>query len=72
MIEVKEPKTQCCICGKTFTGWGNSPYPVFKDLLYKGNRAACCDHCNLYVVVPERIRLLSMRTKSGGEKPDEV
>ena len=63
MIEVKEPITECCICGKTFTGWGNNPHPVYSDKLYKGAKAVCCDHCNLYVVYPERVRLLSENRK---------
>ena len=41
---------ECCICHKTFTGWGNDPYPVEKD-----PNAQCCDACNMGVVVPARM-----------------
>lgn len=44
-----ETKT-CSICGKEFTGWGNNPWPVTED-------GECCDDCNMYYVVPERMRL---------------
>ncbi len=39
----------CCICGRTFIGWGNDPWPVNKE-----DEATCCDDCNLTVVVPAR------------------
>ena len=41
---------RCCICGKTFTGWGNNPWPVVKD-----EDARCCDECNDLKVVPARL-----------------
>ena len=40
----------CCICGKTFNGYGNNPYPVSKD-----ENAKCCDQCNLDAVIPARL-----------------
>lgn len=43
-------KKICCICGKEFTGWGNSPYPIKQ-------RGRCCDECNANMVVPARILL---------------
>lgn len=43
----------CCICGKTFTGWGNNPWPVVED-----ENARCCDACNGIVVVPARITMM--------------
>lgn len=33
----------CCICGKTFYGYGNNPYPLKEDGL-------CCDNCNEKVI----------------------
>ena len=39
---------KCCICGKTFVGWGNNPHPV-KD------KGTCCDDCNSMYVIPARI-----------------
>lgn len=42
--QLKKDNTQVChICGKTFIGYGNNPYPVAKDGL-------CCDDCNEVVV----------------------
>ena len=42
--QLKKDNTQVChICGKTFIGFGNNPYPDAKDGL-------CCDDCNEVVV----------------------
>ena len=41
----------CCICGKEFTGYGHSPYPV------KETDAECCNDCNARVVLPKRAEL---------------
>ena len=39
--QLKKDHTQVCpICGKTFIGYGNNPYPAAKDGL-------CCDDCNM-------------------------
>lgn len=46
----------CCICGGTFTGWGNNPWPVDKHPDHK-----CCDVCNGIYVVPARIDLIRMK-----------
>ena len=40
----------CCICGKTFNGYGNNPYPVSKN-----ENDRCCDKCNLDTVIPARL-----------------
>ena len=53
---------KCCICGYTFTGFGNNPWP-FDDK--KDSR--CCDTCNYSKVIPERIRLLH-RGNNGTEQ----
>ena len=43
--QLKKDHTQVCpICGKTFNGYGNNPYPIAKDGL-------CCDDCNMWVIV---------------------
>ena len=33
---------RCCLCGKTFSGYGHSPSPFTDDV-----RMRCCDECNL-------------------------
>lgn len=51
---------RCCICGKTFKGFGNNPYPV------KTNpEDRCCDTCNWDFVIPAR--LLKLRRKNNKE-----
>lgn len=41
-------KQKCCICGNTFTGYGNNPAPI----KHKGR---CCDECNKSTVIPSRV-----------------
>lgn len=41
---------QCCICGKSFIGYGNNPAPVKSE-------GVCCDDCNRLVVIPKRFSL---------------
>ena len=41
-------KHTCCICKKTFIGYGNNPDPIKK-------RGRCCDECN-NIVILERIQ----------------
>ena len=43
----------CCICGQTCIGYGNNPWPVNDD-----KDVECCDHCNMAVVIPARVRHL--------------
>ena len=50
MDNKKEAKT-CCICGRSFVGWGNNPWPIKED-------GECCDKCNFRVVLPARIKQL--------------
>jgi len=52
-------KQKCCICGETFIGWGNEPWPIKND-------GRCCDTCNSLIVLPARIMALH-----GLMKPDE-
>jgi len=44
-----ETKT-CCICGKSFEGWGNDPWPVVMD-----DDAECCDSCDMGIVLMARL-----------------
>lgn len=58
----KYDKKTCCICGKSFIGYGNNPYPVVDDL-----EAKCCDECNMNVVIPERLaNLIRKERKNEG------
>lgn len=41
----------CCICGNTFVGWGNNPWPVKDD-------GECCDECNDKVVLIARLKMM--------------
>lgn len=45
---------RCCICGKEFIGYGNSPYPI-KDT------GECCEVCNYTKVIPQRQQLAIRR-----------
>lgn len=40
----------CCLCGNTFAGYGNNPWP-----LGGSEGARCCDECNAQKVIPARI-----------------
>lgn len=46
----------CCVCGETYTHWGNNPCPL-KDKEGKdfGENDRCCDDCNSLYVIPARI-----------------
>lgn len=46
--ESTKKEWKCCICGKTYTGWGNNPWPVKEN-------GRCCDWCNETEVIPARI-----------------
>jgi hypothetical protein len=46
----KDHTLVCPICGKTFIGYGNNPYPVAND-------GRCCDDCNHLSVIPMRLLL---------------
>ena len=46
----------CCICGREFIGFGNNPRPI-KD------SGRCCDVCNMYIVIPERLKMLQKEKK---------
>ena len=41
-------KQECCICHKSFYGYGNNPAPI-------ANGGRCCDDCNRKVVMPTRL-----------------
>ena len=47
-----EMKYKCVFCGKEHEGYGNSCWPIYND-----EKVRCCDGCNRYIVVPERIKI---------------
>lgn len=53
---------KCCICGKTFKGYGNNTWPVVTD-----ENARCCDDCNYSEVIPARLRAMGIK-KNGTEQ----
>ena len=55
-MEKLDSEYVCCICGKTFNGYGNNPYPVSKN-----ENDKCCDQCNLDVVIPARLMEMSQK-----------
>ena len=44
-------KYKCVFCGKEREGYGNSCWPIYND-----EKVRCCDNCNRYIVIPERIK----------------
>ena len=42
-------KKACCFCQQPFPQFGNNPAPLMDCTLY-----SCCDHCNLFKVLPAR------------------
>ena len=48
----------CCLCGETFKGWGNNPWP-----LNENEEARCCDSCNGSLVIPARLARMEMAQK---------
>jgi hypothetical protein len=47
---MREKVFKCCLCGESFIGYGNNPYPVDKDPEHR-----CCDVCNVTKVLPARV-----------------
>ena len=55
-MPMRKDKKVCCICGKEFTEYGNSPYPIKED-------GECYRSCNWGVVIPKRIELSKQARK---------
>lgn len=57
----KTPNThKCIICGKTFQGYGNDPWPVVIEEDCEEDEVLCCDECNWKVVIPKRVSNLTV------------
>ena len=56
----------CCICGKTFAGFGNNPWgAIGKDgkAIEWGKYSVCCDECNKTHVLSGRLYLYAQANK---------
>ena len=53
----KENVRVCCICRGDFTEWGNNPAPVRDE----DKDGMCCDTCDAVVVLPMRLRRMTVR-----------
>lgn len=53
-----EHRFRCCICKKTFTGYGNNPWPL-KD------KGKCCNSCN------DDVTMARLALMIGGKEKDE-
>lgn len=51
-METSKQKKQnvCCICKRTYEGFGNNPYPLRM-------RGRCCDECNEQVIIARIIAM---------------
>jgi hypothetical protein len=50
----------CCLCDKEVEGYGNDPRP----LPMKDENDECCDECNLAKVIPARINLVILKSRT--------
>ena len=50
----------CCLCDKEVEGYGNDPRP----LPIKDENDECCDECNLAKVIPARINLVILKSRT--------
>ena len=53
-IRIEGKPQKCCLCGKMFTGYPNSPYPL-------SDVGVCCRECCKTKVIPERLRMVKER-----------
>lgn len=59
---MNKEKHVCCLCGDTFTGYGNNPDGALDanyNLIEWTPNDRCCDHCNATKVIPGRISLIA-------------
>ena len=53
-------KFKCCFCGEEVEGYGNDPSPIQTE----NENDECCDVCNLTKVVPARINLVILKSRT--------
>jgi hypothetical protein len=53
-------KFKCCLCGKEVEGYGNDPSPIQTE----NEDDECCDECNLAKVIPVRINLVILKSRT--------
>ena len=51
-------KYKCVFCGKEHEGYGNSCWPIYND-----EKVRCCDNCNRYIIIPERLKATEVDDK---------
>lgn len=61
----EEPIKNCALCGKPYVGYGNSTWGYWEAMGMpkddtRGEKLRCCDNCNLYQVIPARMKLMKM------------
>jgi hypothetical protein len=66
-MTLKVPTHRCSICGTTFAGFGNSPYPF-----HLVNTNPCCDRCNTQSVIPARIRMIQQQNAKPTISEEEI
>ena len=57
----------CIICGKTFTGLGNNPWPLLPESTVEEVDRRCCTECDETKVTPARVELLRQGKFEGFE-----
>ena len=61
----------CCICGETFTGYGNTPEPYMPAEDKDGNKNLCCDSCYQHFVVPAQENQDNVENNQSDENLEE-
>ena len=55
----------CIICGKTFTGLGNNPWPLIPESTVEEVDRRCCTDCDKEKVDPARYNLIKQGKMDG-------
>lgn len=63
----------CCFCGKSNIGHGNSTWPIYYER--DGETHRCCDHCNSKYVITCRLdktQIMNVRAIFGIEYEGDI